>query len=273
MAQTPHGDYPIERRAGEIERLHIQGEALAPDAAMMLDEIGVREGWRCLDLGCGPGGVTDLMASKVGASGAVVGIDADAVFLEHARQRAKARGAASLQYVLGDAYRTGLPADSFDLVHSRFVASTAGEPDVLLQEAIRVSCPGGVVAFQEPDMAGLNCYPAHPAWQRLCKALAAIFPRVGGENRLAQDLFRAFRAAGLRDVRFRPFLVGYRSDHPMVDYVPATVESVRTKLLERGAITANELDAALAQCRAHLADPDTVSTYHSMLQVWGRKPA
>jgi hypothetical protein len=59
----------------------------------------------------------------------------------------------------------------------------------------------------------------------------------------------------------------------MVDYVPSTVESIRTRLLETGVIGASELDAALAACRAHLADPGTVTTYHTMIQAWGRVPA
>jgi len=32
------------------------------------------------------------------------------------------------------------------------------------------------------------------------------------------------------------------------------------------------LDAALAACRRHLADPDTVSTSFLTAQVWGRSP-
>jgi len=34
----------------------------------------------------------------------------------------------------------------------RFIASTAGEPEQLIREAIRLAKPGGVVAMQEPDM-------------------------------------------------------------------------------------------------------------------------
>lgn len=271
MAAPPQGDYPIERRAGEIERLHIQHEALAADAGIMLHRIGVAHGWRCLDLGCGPGGITELLSPLVGTLGEVVGLDADAVFLEHARQRAVARALANVRYVSGDAYRTGLPQGAFDLVHSRFVASTVGQPEALLREAIRLTRGGGIVAFQEPDIAGLNCYPAHPAWETLRDVLAGVFPSVGGKDRLARGLFQMFRAAGLHDVQFRPFLVGYRSDHPMGDYVPATVESIRTRLLAQSVITAGELEQTLAACRAHLADPGTVSTYHTMMQVWGRK--
>jgi ubiquinone/menaquinone biosynthesis C-methylase UbiE len=270
MAETAQGHYPIERRAGEIERLHMQSAALAADAAIMLDQIGVAPGWHCLDLGCGPGGITELMSVRAGASGQVVGLDRDDIFLEHARQRACERGLANVQFVSGDAYGTGLPAGSFDLVHTRFLASTAGEFDKLLQEAIRLTRAGGVVAFQEPDMATLNCYPAHPAWDRLRQILAEVFPRVSGPVRLAQQLFRLLRGAGLEDVHYRPFLVGFRSDHPMVDYVPQTIESIRAVLLEKGLTNATELDATVAACRAHLADPGTVSTYHIVAQVWGR---
>ena len=103
--------YPIERRAGEIERLHVQAAAMAPDCALMLDRMGVNAGWRCLDLGCGPGGITALLSERVGETGHVVGLDADAVFLDHARRNA----APHVEFVTGDAYRTGLPGQSFDL--------------------------------------------------------------------------------------------------------------------------------------------------------------
>ena len=270
MERRPSGRYPIERRAGEIERLHLQGEAMALDAAIMLDRIGVGPGWRCLDVGCGPGGITDLLSARVGATGRVVGLDADPVFIDHARGRG--HGHANVEFVLGDAYRTGLPDGSFDLVHVRFVAGTAGEPQALLQETIRLTRPGGIVAFQEPDISTLNCYPPHPAWDRLKSVLEQAFVCVGADVRLAQRLYQLVRHAGLEDVHYRPFLVGVRSGDPMTDYMPATVASIRGTLLEKRLIAPDELEAALAACRAHLADPDTVFTTVTVAQVWGRTP-
>src|SRR5215212_5935073 len=98
------GHYPIERRAGEIERLHVQGAAFARDVDAMLDLIGVGEGWSCVDLGCGPGGITGAMSKRVGASGRVIGLDKDLQFLEHARQRAPE----NVEFREGDAYASGL---------------------------------------------------------------------------------------------------------------------------------------------------------------------
>ena len=89
----------------------------------------------------------------------------------------------------------------------------------------------------------------------------------------AKRLYRLFRAAGLEDVRYRPFLVGITSGQPMADYLPATIESIRSTLIDRGILAAADLDATLAACRRHLADPDTVSTSFLTAQVWGRRPA
>jgi SAM-dependent methyltransferase len=260
------GNYPIDRRDGEIDRLHRQGAAMAPDCAIMLDKIGVGEGWHCLDLGCGPEGITALLSARVGATGKVVGLDADPVFLDHARRHA----AANTEFIEGNAYGSDLPSGGFDLVHLRFVASTAGDPQNLLREAVRLTRPGGVVTLQEPDMATLNCYPPHPAWDQLRDALIGAFAAVGSNISLGRQLFALARAAGLEEVQYRPFLVGVRSSDPMVDYLPSTVESLRRTILAHGLMTESALDAALAACRAHLSDPRTVFTMYTVVQVWGR---
>ena len=268
----PSGNYPIERRSGEIERLHRQSAAIEFDAGVLLDRIGVASGWHCVDLGCGPGGILGLLSERAGRAGRVVGLDADEVFLEHARARAREQGLGNVELVQGDVYRTGLPRGSFDLVHVRFVASSAGRPQELLSEAIALARPGGVVALQEPDIGTLKCYPPHEDWDRLVQVLEQVFGSVGGNVRLAQRLVPLVRRAGLENVEYRPFLVGFRSSHPMVDYLPATVESVRGAIQRLHLIGDAELDAALAACRAHLADADTVSTYVTVAQVWGRRP-
>jgi SAM-dependent methyltransferase len=254
MEAARSGHYPIERRAGEIERLDVQSQAMAFDAEIMLDRIGVGPGWRCLDLGCGPGGITDLLRARVGPTGRVVGLDADSLFLDHAR--ARAREHTNVEFVLGNVYHTGLPDAGFDL----------------LEEAMRLTRAGGIVAFQEADIASLNCYPPLPAWDRLKAVLEQAFVCVGADVRLGQRLYRLVRQAGLQDVNYRPFLLGVRCGDPMADFLPATVESVRRTLLDRHLIAPDELQAALAACRAHLADPDTVSTTVTVAQVWGRVP-
>lgn len=260
------GQYPIEARQGEIERLHVQAAAMAPETERMLDLIGVTEGWSCLDIGCGPGGITGLLSRRVGHAGRVVGLDMNAGFLEHAR--AVAPG--NVEFKLGNAYESALPAGAFDLVHMRFVASTAGAPERLLAEAKRLARPGGVIALQEPDGASLNCHPTHPAWDQLKAALLGAFSGVGADLELARRLYHIVRQAGLAEVQFRPFILGVRATDPMVDYLPSTVESLRGTIIGLGLLTDAELSAALTKCRDHLRQPDTSFTLYTVAQVWGR---
>lgn len=263
--------YPIERRAGEIERLRIQAAALAGDAEVMLGRIGIGAGWRCLDLGCGPGGILELLGKRVGPTGRVLGLDTDAVLLGAAREWVETHRVPCAALVAGDAYRAPLRAGAFDLVHIRFLGSTAGRADELFREALALVRPGGVLAAQEPDTETLNCYPPHPAWERLRRVLQEAFVAAGGDTRLAQRLYRLFRGLGLERVEYRPFLVGVTSTQAMVDYLPATIESIRSTLLGKGLIGDPELDDALGACREHLARPDTVFTSFLIAQVWGVK--
>ena len=240
---------------------------MAPDTEVMLDRIDVKVGWSCLDIGCGPRGITELLSKRVGASGRVVGLDRDAQFLEVARAGAPK----NVEFRQGDAYGSDLPAGSFDLVHMRFVASTAGDPERLLQEAIRLARPGGIVALQEPDGSTLNCYPPHPAWDRLKAALLGAFSGVGADLQLARRLYTIVRQSGLEDVQYRPFLIGVRSVDPMVDYLPSTVESLRGTVVKLGLLSESEFPNVLAGCRSHLRKPDTSFTMYTVAQVWGRK--
>ncbi len=266
MTDSYSGKYPLENRAGEIERLLVQSAAMATDNLAMLDLIGVREGWSCLDVGCGPEGITRYLSRLAGPGGRVVGLDMNSDFLDHARIDAPD----NVEFRHGDAYHSDLPPGSFDLVHMRFVASTAGAPERLLQEAIRLARPGGTVALQEPDGSSLNCYPPHPAWEKLKAALLGAFSGVGADLRLARRLYTLAREAGLDDVQYRPFLIGVRSMDPMVDYLPSTVESLRSTVIKLGLLSEAELPEMLAECRNHLRQPQTVFTTYTVAQVWGR---
>ena len=145
----------------------------------MLDRIGVQPGWRCLDIGCGPRGITDLLMSASGRR--------DCAGYRQGPGIVRLRGAhapANVEFQQADAYSSGLPASSFDLVHMRFVASAAGNPEALLQEAMRLVRPGGVVALQEPDVETFKCHPPPPAWGLLIMSfvLGTARARIGSAS-------------------------------------------------------------------------------------------
>jgi hypothetical protein len=66
---TASAPYVFVGRQNELQRLLDQADDLKPESAWLLDHIGVENGWRVVDIGCGPIGVLDLLSACVGPMG------------------------------------------------------------------------------------------------------------------------------------------------------------------------------------------------------------
>ena len=151
--------YPLVAGPAEIERLRIQAESLSDEAAIMLDSIGIQPGMACLDLGCGAGGITDLLSARVGSTGRVLGVDVEEFSLAAARAWADRLGLANVSFRAGSIFANDLAPESFDLVHLRYVITTIGRHEEVVRSALRLVTPGGTLALQEADGDGIRCFP------------------------------------------------------------------------------------------------------------------
>ena len=153
QGERPAGHYLLAGGAAEVERLQLQAGVWEPEAEALLDRIGVSPGWNCINLGCGANGILGPLSRRVGPTGRVVGLDRDAQQFAAARAFVRQNRLENVEAVAGDAYGTGLPRSSFDLVHVRFVFAPAGRDEALLQEMLALARPGGIIAIQEPGAA------------------------------------------------------------------------------------------------------------------------
>ena len=107
--------------------------------------LGIEEGMRVLDLGCGDG-TTALPAAQLGAE--VLGVDISAKLVAAGNARARDAGLANLRFQEGDAADLAdLPDDRFDLVVSIFGAMFAPRPFDVAKEMVRVTRPGGRIVM------------------------------------------------------------------------------------------------------------------------------
>src|SRR5262245_41039114 len=109
-------NYPLGGTSTERDRLLSQAKQYEPTANWLLDQVGVQEGWRAVDIGCGPIGILNLLSERVGPKGAVVGLEREQRFVEMARAEIARRGLGNVTMVQGDGLDTGLEKGSFDLV-------------------------------------------------------------------------------------------------------------------------------------------------------------
>ena len=89
----------------------------------LVKELGITQGLKVLDLGCGDG-TTALPAARLGAD--VLGVDVASNLVEAGNQRARAEGLTNCRFQLGDASNLHeLNDQAFDLVVSIFGAMFA----------------------------------------------------------------------------------------------------------------------------------------------------
>jgi len=116
------------------ERMRESGEAL-------VKQLGITNGLKVLDLGCGDG-TTALPAATLGAD--VVGVDIASNLVDAGNARAQSLGLTNCRFQEGDASDLHeLKDDSFDLVISIFGAMFAPKPFDVAKEMVRVTRPGG----------------------------------------------------------------------------------------------------------------------------------
>src|SRR5215211_8274925 len=107
--------------------------------------LGITEGLKVLDLGCGDG-TTALPAARLGAD--VLGVDIASNLVADGNARAQSLGLSNCRFQEGDASDLNeLEDDSFDLVVSIFGAMFAPRPFDVAKEMVRVTRPGGRIVM------------------------------------------------------------------------------------------------------------------------------
>ena len=214
-----------------------------------------------------------MLADRVSPAGQVVGLDADPAHTAMAAKFAAGRGLRSVEIMTADARSTGLPPGSFDLVHARTLLINLPEPAEVAAEMVRLARPGGWVASMEPDTEHVQCYPPHPAFDRLCEIFTVAFRRNGADPWIGRRVPELFRQAGVEDVEFEARVQMYPPGNSRRPIRLDLVRSMRPQAVEMGLASIAELDELDAAARVHLDDPRTIVMSGLLFLTWGRKPA
>ena len=118
-----------------------------PAYAAAVAELGLREGARVLDAGCGTGRALPPLRDAVGPSGVVLGADLTPAMLEAA---ARAGRDADGLLLLADVSALPVRSESLDAVFAAGLIAHLPNPAENLRELARVVRPGGTLALFHP---------------------------------------------------------------------------------------------------------------------------
>ena len=186
----------IMESAGEVARLEGKTDAMVTEDQLRL--CGLKASMAALDVGCGSGAVTRVMA-RITGPGTVVGIDQSAARLVEARAIAVDNGV-TVEFIPGDATSLPLPSGQFDFTWSRFLFEYLENPRAALTEMIRVTRAGGIVVVGDLDGQISQFFPLPAALQSGLSEGLARLAETGFDPLIGRKLYTMFHEAGLRDI-------------------------------------------------------------------------
>jgi trans-aconitate 2-methyltransferase len=140
------GTYAFGDTAVASRRLDVLASVFGPTSVSLLEALPPAPRPVVLDLGCGPGHTTAMLADAfVGAD--VTGIDASGAFVAEARATAPAR----CSFRVADVTRTPLPGAPADLIYARFLVVHLPRPRAAVAAWAGQLRSGGLLVVEEPE--------------------------------------------------------------------------------------------------------------------------
>ena len=239
-------------------------------------DAGISRGMHVIEIGCGGGEVTQILAVQVDSSGSVVAIDRDQRALATAEDRMRGLGIEHVKFVCADVTKSDLsleafPHESFDVLAGRRVLMYLQNPVEVLRCLSRLLKSGGLIVFEETDStmvpARTSSMPAHDQATELFRRMLVA---EGANTAMGFELPTALVQAGLQfeKIRAEAVIQGQGSQDPL----PALLGLVQSRLITAGIASQSEIDSLAVQLRMESRDPACVYVSEMSFCAWARKP-
>jgi ubiquinone/menaquinone biosynthesis C-methylase UbiE len=268
------GDYSPGHSAEEHERLRHQGDLLAPATRRLFQAIGVRPGWHCLDVGCGPGATMRLLGDIVGPSGEVTGLDRDAKAGCDAVEWLQATGSSRYRFIEADVEGADVIGEPlFDLTFARLSLLHIQDPVGVLRKMYRWTKPGGYIAAQDYYARTMNVYPRRDAASELIRVIFETSQRAGVDLEFAFKLPVYFAEAGIGTPDGTDTDIRMTASEPFVTMYMTFCRNLLPRAVALGVTTEARMEGIFKELERAIAEGQPSSALWPVtIGVWKRKP-
>ncbi len=262
-------EYSIKGGEQGAKRLDVLFNTLEGSTKEFLNRAEVKKDIYCLDLGCGNGGVSFLLANLVGPKGYVLGLDLDQKNIQIATETATVRDIEHVAFQRFDVYELESKHE-FDLVYSRFLLSHLASPEPVLKRAFEAIKPGGTILIEDTDFTGHFSYPNSVHFDQYVSLYQQLLQKRGGNANRGQQLVGMLEKAGFTDIEFEISNPAHISGEGKL-MAEITFEAVSQSLIDEKLIDEREfsnLHQGLIEFRKR---EDTIMSLPRIFQVKARR--
>lgn len=266
--------YILGNQDGEIARLQIQSAFFEPLTKQTLLNAGLKKGMSCIDIGCGSGSVTRLIADMVGQDGYVVGVDIDNRYLQYCN-RSISSSRQNIEFIHDDICKSRLATEGrFDIVYSRFMFHHLSNRMEAVRSMKRMAKKGGSILIQDLDHAPGSwlCYPENKFVEILRKLYVALIKHGGGDPLAGRKLYKLLidesLTASVVDCYSPCILMG---EEPYSSLGWQLAESIKPQILEHRLQNEQEYAKMYEGLKTLANQKGSFVTYSRLFSVLGRK--
>ena len=254
----------VQQRLADVIELRAADPRYQAMVRAYLSKIPFAPHARVLDVGCGTGSITRLLAAWRNVDQAV-GIDPAPVFIERARRLAASLGNTSFEE--GDGRSLPFAASSFDVAIINTTMSHVPQPERLVEQAFHVLRPHGWLAVFDGDYATATV--AKDEFDPLQACVAAFRANFVHDPWIVRRLPQLVRGGGFELISTDSH--GY-VEAPVGAYMLTWIDRGADVLLQNGCIATPTADALKAEAQRRSAE-QTWFGHIAFASTIARKPA
>ena len=194
--------YMHNQENDELDRLYRQANISWEKELRSLKNLGVKDGDRILEVGSGPGFITELLFEGL-KDIRITSIDIDSNLMNVAKERLGDMYRDRLDFVETYAEETPFEDNTFDVAICRLVFQHLSKPMDAAKEIHRILKPGGKIIIIDVDngMWGTT-YPENGFLNMLSEGVGSFQVKAGGDRQVGRKLLKILKKSEFEDLDF-----------------------------------------------------------------------
>lgn len=235
-----------------------------------LEKAGVQDGQSILEIGSGPGFITDQLAALFPSS-PITSVEIEPYFAAYAESHLVPKWGERIRVVALDIMDSHTDSSTYDVAIARLVFQHLPDPVAATQELYRLLKPGGKLIILDVDDAIWGVVdPMFPELGFILNQHAKEQSSEGGNRFIGRKLWKMMKSAGFEQLDLQ-LLTSHSDELGIEAFLPQVDPEEMRTMVNSGFITEAELQAIQQAIQQFLSSPDA----YAMLVMWatyGEKP-